>query len=103
MAKRKKSEVWEYFIEESGTSVAACTICSTKVHRGRDDNRSSWSATPLWDHLKRYHPTVHQQAKTSRDKEASAAKRRKEESEKSKEIYVNGTPILLQFLTKKQK
>ena len=35
MAKRKKSELWEYFIEETGTAVAPCTIilCSTKVRR----------------------------------------------------------------------
>ena len=78
MGKRRKSEAWSYFVEVGDTAYAECISCKEIIRRGKDGERSSWSVTPLWAHLKRHHPELH----TIAD---NAAKRVKLEDEKKKD------------------
>ena len=103
MAKRKKSEVWPYFTEEPATALAICKLCETKVRRGKDNDRPSWSVTPLWAHLRRHHPEEHRKAEEEREKGASVAKKRKDDKERREQLYVHGTPRLADYVTRKQK
>ena len=50
----KRSEVWEYFNQDY-FAFAASNACSDEVKRGKEDNKASWSACPLWYHLRRHH------------------------------------------------
>lgn len=104
MPKRKKtSEAWVFFTEDPATSTATCNLCATGVKRGKDGDKSSWSATPLWAHLKRHHPVEHAEAEKQRTLEAATAKKKKESENERQQLYVHGTPTLATFLTKKQK
>ena len=82
-SKRKTSEVWSYFTEETGTPFATCNLCQSKVERGKEGERSSWSATPIWTHLSRYHEKEHKEARAQRQNEddTDRAKKRKSEAE----------------------
>ena len=73
------------------------------MRRGKDENRHSWSATPLWVHLQRHHATEHAKAEEQRAKESNATKKRKGTDKERQELYVNGTPKLLAYVTRKQK
>lgn len=102
-AKRKVSCVWAYYTEETGTPYATCSSCLSQIKRGKDGDKASWSSKPLWNHLQKRHPAEYTEACGNRKKEdAETAKRRKIEEEK-KAIYVNGTPKLQDFLSKKAK
>ena len=35
------------------------SVNNAKVKRGKENKLSSWSATPLWTHLRRHHPAAH--------------------------------------------
>ena len=77
--KRKASEVWSFFLaSQDAPSYTLCKLCDVKVKRGKDGDRSSWSATPLWNHLKRHHPEQHRAA--SEQKDAVEKRRRKSTS-----------------------
>ena len=102
--KRKISCVWEYFTEEEGTALAKCTVCSTKIRRGKDGARSSWSATPLWNHLARFHPTESGTANAKRITDEELQKKRKLDQEARQAIYTSGnTPRIDTFLDRKKK
>ena len=103
--KRKASEVWSFFLaSQDAPSYTLCKLCDVKVKRGKDGDRSSWSATPLWNHLKRHHPEQHRAASEQKDAVERDAKQRKLAEEKKKEIYIQaGTPKLSDFITKKAK
>ena len=104
MSARKKSEVWEHFTEDENTVFAICKHCFDKVKRGKDlNNRKSWSASPLWTHLQRHHPTEHKEATGQRALFEKHAKRRKTEEYKRGNIYVQGTPVLPEYLKKRTK
>lgn len=104
MGKRQRSEVWTYFTEVDGTPFAECIACQDRIKRGKDGDRSSWSATPLWNHLKRHHPTDFQIADQER---VSTEKRVKLNAEltkkKSLSLYTHGTPKLADYVTRKEK
>ena len=105
MTSRKKSEVWDHFSDDGNSPFAICNHCKTKVKRGKEDDRSPWSATPLWNHLKRQHPTRHNEATGQRTLHDQQAKRRRLTDEQRGNIYADGTPVmpLPEFLTRKTK
>ena len=100
---RKKSEVWDHFTEEHGTAYAICNTCHDKVKRGKDNERHAWSATPLWNHLKRHHADKFKAATEQRSAQEHTAKRRRLEEAERGNLYVNGTPKLAAFSERKTK
>ena len=88
-SKRKRSGIWDFFVEDNGTSSAICNICQSKIKRGEDENRAAWSPTPLWNHLKRHHLPEYETAIAHREKEEEEAKRRKSHDEQRKSICQN--------------
>ena len=103
MSKRKTSSVWEFYSEELGTPFATCKVCNSRIKRGKDNDRTSWSSKPLWNHLEKKHRQQFQEASENRRMDDDRAKRRKIEEEERSAIYVNGTPKLQQFLNLKTK
>ena len=104
-SKRKTSEVWTYFSVDQDTPVfAQCLLCDMRLKRGKENDRVSWSVSPLWNHLKRNHPEEHSRASDQRSAVERSTKQRKVEEAKKKEIYtLAGTPKLADFIQKKTK
>ena len=102
-AKRKTSPIWQFYSEELGTPFATCKICQSKLNRGKDGIRNTWSTSPLWKHLESKHRPEFKVASDEQDREKETTKRRKLNEEKQGEIYVNGTPKLQSFMEKKTK
>ena len=104
-SKRKTSEVLTYFSVDQDTPVfAQCLLCDMRLKRGKENDRVSWSVSPLWNHLKRNHPEEHSRASDQRSAVERSTKQRKVEEAKKKEIYtLAGTPKLADFIQKKTK
>ena len=104
-SKRKTSEVWTYFLVDQGTPVfAQCLLCDMRLKRGKENDRVSWSVSPLWNHLKRNHPEEHSRASDQRSAVERSTKQRKVEEAKKKEIYTLAvTPKLADFIQKNTK
>ena len=56
-SKQKTSSVWPFFREDVGTPFATCTLCSSRIKRGKDGDRKNWSSKPMWTHLRSKHQT----------------------------------------------
>ena len=63
-----------------------------KVKRRKEGARSSWSATPLWNHLKRHYPEEHKAASEQENAAEMDAKQRKLDEEKEKEKHPGKNP-----------
>lgn len=88
-AKRKASEVWNFFsVSTSDNRLAKCNMCPTEVPRGKiGAPERSYSTKGLWDHLRVKH---NKQCKEAENKRGAAdQKKRKldEETAKKKEMY----------------
>lgn len=84
-SKQKTSSVWPFFREDVGTPFATCTLCSSRIKRGKDGDRKNWSSKPMWTHLRSKHQTEFRNAAESREKAEQAVKKRKlAEAEKVK-------------------
>ena len=82
-SKRKTSEVWTYFSVDQDTPVfAQCLLCDMRLKRGKENDRVSWSVSPLWNHLKRNHPEEHSRASDQRSAVERSTKQRKVEEAK---------------------
>ena len=99
-SKRKTSEVWTYFSVDQDTPVfAQCLLCDMRLKRGKENDRVSWSVSPLWNHLKRNHPEEHSRASDQRSAVERSTKQRKVEEAKKKEIYtLAGTPKIINLI-----
>ena len=102
-SKQKTSSVWPFFREDVGTPFATCTLCSSRIKRGKDRDRKNWSSKPMWTHLRSKHQTEFRYATESREKAEQAVKKRKLAEAEKAAVYVNGTPKLAVFLDKNEK
>ena len=90
VAKRHQSEVWGHFlIVEEGPHKPKCRHCQQSVSRGPAHYpQKDLTNTSLWKHLEKNHPNIWKEAK-GKEEEFKEAKRKKiEDSEKAKNIYV---------------
>ena len=81
-SKRKESEAWQYYtIDENAKHIATCSLCSTKIARGKiDAAKKNYSVKGMWDYLKSKHKEEFKIVDAAREEHAKKKQKLDEEA-----------------------